>query len=390
MPSITATKLAEYRKTLHKLSQEKDSLAQGHEKIRAPYTQGSPAAEQAREGLMQLNENLQRTKLRIPSYPKLTYTLRNPKRFKYARIKTPKGHRSLWSQPRRDRPYPLIFDVSVLGGPRHYFELLSLGGALVGSQSSPYFYRLDIRKAYLNIGGTQIIKAFNFLHCKSGTRLSSRRHQEKLQSLERILDTHADSIFQQPLRQQGLPLGVASSKWLSNWVYDAIGLSIKADAVFRFEDDFVALHRQDARVHPGRHWQSHLNTLDEWSVGFAPEKVQSGVLGSDDLTFLGHHLANQSCQVRVSKLAKRLLRTLSWCEAFYARQNALPSMTQITEKHNRFLGYYSHISNKVEVKNYLESQSRRMLRLLFAHQQGMSYSQSCIMLPNSKLHPQGF
>lgn len=360
---------------------------QDHAKTRAPYVNANSARPQAREGLLELNENLLRAKLRIPNYPKLTYTSQKPRRLKYTRIKTTKGHRSLWSQSRHQRPFPVIFDSQALGGPRHYFELLALGGDLVGTSASPYFYRLDIRKAYLNISGAKIIRAFNFIHQKSGTQLNSRRHQKKLQHLRLTLDAYADSIFQQPLIQQGLPLGLASSNWLSNWVYDAIGLSMQANAIFRFEDDFIALHRQDARVNPYRHWRNHLDTFDDWGVGFAPEKVQSGTLGVDDLTFLGHHLANQSCQISDRKLADRLIRTLAWCEAFFARQNSLPSMAQILEKHNRFLGYYSYISNKAEVRNFLEKQSRRMLRLLLASSRGLSYSQSCIMLPNNKLHP---
>jgi hypothetical protein len=173
---------------------------------------------------------------------------------------------------------------------------------------------------------------------------------------------------------------------MANWVYTAISLELTADIVLRFEDDIWTLHRQDARKSNARYYTAHLRVLDEWGLTVAPEKVSAGVIGQDAFQFLGFQLEGHTIHIEPHRLGHRLWRTLQFIEAHLKRHDRLPTMRHLNRMHNRFLGYYAPITNREAVRDWLQVQTRRMLRLCYAKHHDIPFIAAQAFLSNEKLN----
>ncbi|MBE0506252.1 MAG: hypothetical protein IBX50_05965 [Marinospirillum sp.] len=323
-------------------------------------------------------EKAESTNLRNPHFPKIN---KDRKGINQIRVGTAKGHRSAVSMKYSDIPKPLVLTRSLVGGAQNYWRFILEVRGLLDASKPAQFIRLDLQKAYLNITASMLLRAQRFLAHKAGMDVNGRRFSKEHQAFEQFLFEYRSELFIQPELQQGLFLGAGASHHLANLLYQAVALSLDdAAVVFQFEDDLLLIHRQDARVDLNQHYRRHALVLDRWGLAISPEKVQSGTLGKEGLTFLGYHYENQALHIQTKKLGHRLSRMASFIRAFVSRHQSLPAFKLMQKKNTQFMSYYGLVGNKADVKEYLDAQALRMLRIAHSERNKIPFIASTAMI----------
>lgn len=268
------------------------------------------------------------------------------------------GHRVFSPRSKNIKVDTIIFDRQALSYRSLFFEFIKNIYSIIWTKSFS-FIKLDLKKFYLNIKLSHIIKAIKFLIKKTYGKMTY-----KWQELINGLKKYKKILFW----STGLALWNYIWKLISYIIGSYIVLKQKAKIIMFFEDDFLFLYKKDKRFDLKKKFKEIVHFLDKFWFEINIEKTYLWKLFYDELIFLWYTFWKRK-QILVWEKSL-LLRKYRFMKLIFTnmriQDDKITNFVQIKKKIRSwidgFYNYYKFVSNIDTVMKQICKFIRKLIR----------------------------